>query len=126
MGEHGEHPIAVPGLQCIQSWLKHKTHLSPLHPSKKRPWHLVFVVPSGMADQFQLQRFDEGGKGKGRGMGDWPSKVQQCVLGLEEEMIFGKEEQPSKRYSVEFLFLSAADKFGVSSRFTWFSEMILD
>ena len=77
-----DHDIAVSGLQRIQSWLKRDTQLEDLHPSKDRPWRFVFVVPSGIADKFKLQKL----------VGDtsrdnWAGKVDQYVLGLEEQMI---------------------------------------
>ena len=85
-----EHIIAVSGLRLIQSWLKLKTPLSDLRPSGKRPWRFVFVVPSGHADNFQSQPIVDDSRSGKMGVADWPQKVQQFVVGLEEESIFGR------------------------------------
>jgi hypothetical protein len=84
-----DHPIAVSGLQLIQSWLKRGTPLNRLRPSVKKPWRFVFVVPFGMADTFKSQDLvDKARKTNTKGVADWPKKVQQYVLGLKEESIF--------------------------------------
>ena len=77
-----EHPIAVSGLQLIQSWLKSGTPLEDLRPSNNKWWRFLFVVPLRMASTFKLQKLD----------GDtpthvWAGKVKQYVLGLEEDTI---------------------------------------
>jgi hypothetical protein len=86
-----DHPIAVSGLQLIQSWLKRGTPLNRLRPSVKKPWRFVFVVPFGMADTFKSQDLvDKARKTNTKDVADWPKKVQQYVyvLGLKEESIF--------------------------------------
>jgi hypothetical protein len=80
-----DHDIFVPGLRCIQSWLKRKTVLEPLRPSTKTPWRFVFVVPFGMMDTFKSQDLVAN---KTNNVGDWPKKVHQYVLGLKDESIF--------------------------------------
>ena len=83
------HPIAVSGLRLIQNWLKLNTSLSDLRPSEKRPWRFVFVVPSGCVHNFQLQPIVDDSRSGKKGVANWPRKVQQFVLGLEEKSIFG-------------------------------------
>jgi hypothetical protein len=86
-----DHDIVVSCLRHIQSWLKRNTPLNDLHPSKKEPWRFVFIVPFGMADTFKSQNLiDEAGKTNI--VVDWPEKVQQYVLELEEESIFGRSD----------------------------------
>jgi hypothetical protein len=77
------HPIAVAGLGNVQSWLKPKTGSAKLRPTKKRPWRLVFLVPSNLESDFKRQPFT-GDTDKG----EWAGKVDQYVLGLEENLIF--------------------------------------
>jgi hypothetical protein len=75
--------------------------------------------PLGMVSTFKPQKLD-GDTVKGA----WRRKVNQYVLGLEEQTIFGRRsdssahraiisQQGSDMYGVEYLSLSTADKFGV-------------
>ena len=99
-----EHPISVSGLRLIQGWLKLDAPLRNLRPCTNKPWRFVFVVPFG-ADKFKLQQFvDDSTRGAKRGVGDWPRKVQQFVLGLEEDSIFArrsKSNATSSQYGVQ-------------------------
>ena len=66
-----EHPILVLGLERIQSWLKSGTPLEDLRPSKRKPWHFIFILPSDMGS-FKSQRL--------RGdtaQGEWAGEVHQ-------------------------------------------------
>ena len=83
------HSIAISGLRLIESWLKLNTPLSDLRPSEKSPWRFVFVVPSGHVDNFQIQLIVNDSRSGQKGVANWPKKVQQFVLGLEENSIFG-------------------------------------
>lgn len=83
---NNEHPIAVSGLQLIDSWLKLRTPLAGLRPEKNRPWRFLFVVPLDMVSTFKLQKLDGD-----TARGDWAGKVHQCVLGLEEQTIFRED-----------------------------------
>jgi len=73
-----EHPIAVSGLKHIQSWLKPKTTLAALCPTKTMPWRFIFVVPQDTASDFKLQKLQGD-----TATGAWVGKVQQHVLGLD-------------------------------------------
>ena len=78
-----KHPIKVSGLQRIQKWFKPGTLLNDLRPTSTKPWRFLFVVPLNMAATYELQKLE----------GDtdncaWAGKVEQYVLGLEEETIF--------------------------------------
>jgi hypothetical protein len=79
-----KHRISVNGLLKIQRYLKRDTLLNGLRPSKKMPWRFVYVVPSHKASKFKWQ--DLNGD---TSRGEWAGKVDQYVLGLEEETIFG-------------------------------------
>jgi hypothetical protein len=79
-----DHAIAVSGLKRIQSCLKLHSPLEGLRPKKYRPWRFIFVVPKGMEPIFELQDM----KGK-TATAEWAGKVDQYVLGLEEQTIFG-------------------------------------
>jgi hypothetical protein len=78
------HPIAVKGLQKIELWLKSDTALKDLCPSKNRPWHFVFLVPSHKSSTYKLQKLKHDTT-----TGEWAAKVDQYVSGLKEETIFG-------------------------------------
>ncbi len=78
-----DHPIAVSDLQRIQSWLKLQTPLEDLRPKEYRPWRFIFVVPKGMESTFRFQKMDGT-----TAMAEWAGKVDQYVLGLEEQTIF--------------------------------------
>jgi hypothetical protein len=79
------HPIAVSGLLRIQSWLDLDTPLAGLRPTTTRPWRFLFVVPSRMVSTFQSQTL----KGD-TDTCEWAGKVDQYVLGLKDETIFGR------------------------------------
>jgi hypothetical protein len=51
-----DRPMLVSDLRLIQSWLKQRTTLGGLRPTKTRPWRFLFVVPSGMVSTFKLQK----------------------------------------------------------------------
>ncbi|KAH9989077.1 hypothetical protein BJV74DRAFT_458000 [Russula compacta] len=90
------HPIAVSGLKLIQGWLKCGTSLAGLRPSKTSPWCFIFVVPSlEMESTFKLQKFCDDTL-----HGEWASKVQQYVVRLEEQTIFGKEPDWKVRHAI--------------------------
>ncbi len=80
-----DHPIALSGLERIQTWLKPSTLAANLHPNKRRRWRFIFIVPSEMAPDFTLQALD--GKDKAQ-VDEWAGQVDQYVLGLKEETIF--------------------------------------
>jgi len=82
-----EHPISV---RHIQGRLKLGTPLDDLRPSENRAWRFLFVVPFGMASNFELQRF-KGDTDKG----EWARKAHQCELGLEEQTIFRRGSDSS-------------------------------
>ena len=105
-----DHAIVVRGLQLLQGWFKLGSPLQDLRPTHAKPWRLLFVVPSDMADTFKSQELK----------GDtpenvWAGKVHQYVLGLEEKTIFKCESVRARRnrYGVEYLSFSTADEFGV-------------
>ena len=92
-----DHAIAVSGLKRIQSCLKLHSPLEGLRPKKYRPWCFIFVVPKGMEPIFELQDM----KGK-TATAEWAGKVDQYVLGLEEQTIFGGYDLSVQRgYSSE-------------------------
>ena len=72
-----KHSICVSGLQRIQSWLEHGTPLAALRPSTNRPWRFIFIVPSGEASTFELQKLE------GDTKDEWAGKVHQYVLELD-------------------------------------------
>ncbi|KIL62166.1 hypothetical protein M378DRAFT_166004 [Amanita muscaria Koide BX008] len=78
------HPISVSGLQRIQQSLKPNTPLASLRPSNREGehWRLIFVVPDYEAASYPLQQF-EGTEDTGI----WARKVDQYVLGLNEDEI---------------------------------------
>ena len=98
------HPISVSGLRAIQSWLRLGTPLKDLRPSKNKPWRFVFVVPSGMADTFRLQDVVDDA-GKPDNVGDWPNKVKQYVLELEEDSIFRRTDSSPRSLPLPVSFL---------------------
>ena len=105
-----EHDIAVSSLKKIQHWLKSRTPLEGLRPSKKRPWRFVFLVPSDKAPIYKLQTLkDDTVKG------EWAGKVHQYVLGMKEETIFVRRN--SSVQGEQQVRYCPADKFGVSCRF---------
>ena len=74
----GKHPISVPGLKRLQSWLGPKTSLAHLRPLPNTPWRFIFIVPIGNAQTYEIQEF----KGD-TGSGEWAGKVRQYVLELD-------------------------------------------
>jgi len=81
-----KHPVAVLGLRRIQGWLKYKTPLANLRPSTSgKHWPLIFVAPDTVAPAFRLQDF-EGDTDKY----EWAKKVDQYVLGIKEDVLWGK------------------------------------
>ena len=80
------HPVAVVGLQHVQRWLKQNTLLAHLQPSIQcRHWPFTFIVPETISDSFTKQLFE----------GDtitqeWANKVDQYVLGIEEESLWAR------------------------------------
>lgn len=84
------HPVAVVGLQRIQKWLKQKSILDNLRPSVRGDhWRLIFVVPDDQAFSFEIQKFE------GNGSDGWLKKVDQWVLGMNEDTIWGRTSQLS-------------------------------
>lgn len=84
------HTVAVVGLQCIQGWLKQKSILDKLRPSVRGDhWRLIFVVPEDRAFDFEIQTFE------GNGSDGWLKKVDQWVLGMNEDTIWGRASQLS-------------------------------
>ena len=80
-----KHPITTKGFEQMQNWLKLNTPLADLRPTTKKPWRLIFIVPSHVASTFTLQVYKDD-----TATGIWAKKVNQYVLGLEEETIFGR------------------------------------
>ncbi|KAM6497771.1 hypothetical protein JOM56_005719 [Amanita muscaria] len=78
------HPISVSGLRRIQQSLKLRTPLTSLRPSNREGehWRLIFVVPDYEAASYSLQDFEGTGD-----TGIWAQKVDQYVLGLNEDEI---------------------------------------
>ena len=84
-----EHLVEVVGLQRIQSWLKRESILANLRPSiQGNHWRLIFVVPEQIASTFQIQKF-EGDTDSN----EWFEKVDQYVLGIEEDALWGMTRQ---------------------------------
>jgi hypothetical protein len=92
-----EHPVAISGLNHIQGWLKKDSPaLGGLRPSTTigKHWKLVFVVPESLAADFKLQRL-EGDSDKG----GWARKIDQYVLGLPENALWGRTRTPINQQS---------------------------
>jgi len=82
-----KHPAVVLGFKRIQGWLKRNALLASLRPSTSgKHWYLLFVVPEVMASAYRLQEFEGDTK-----QNEWPRKVDQYVLGLEEDVVWGKK-----------------------------------
>jgi len=77
------HPVDVAGFKSIQQWMKLKSLASPLRPSAAKPWHLVFVLPSGDAHTFSKQSFI----GTETDVGVWAKKIKQFVVELPKEEV---------------------------------------
>jgi hypothetical protein len=81
-----EHPVAVLGLKHIQGWLKLRSPLTHLWPSiAGNHWRLIFVVQAAAAPSFKQQVFEED-----TGRHEWARKVDQYVLGVEEDTLWGR------------------------------------
>ena len=86
------HPVAVSGLRRIQAWLKRGTPLGDLRPSiSGKHWRLIFVVPEVMAHDYRLQDFEGDTK-----KCEWANKVDQYVVGINENVVWGRAMQTSK------------------------------
>jgi len=86
-----EHPVAVVGLERIESWLKRDSMLSNLQPAiLGNHWRLIFVVPEQIASNFKIQKF-EGDTDSN----EWFEKVDQYVLGINEDTLWGRTSQLS-------------------------------
>jgi hypothetical protein len=83
VAEH--HPIAVSGLELLQSWLKSSTPLAPLSPSAYSPWRFIFIVPPDKVSTFKSQRLE----GKDQDVVKWAGNIHQYVLGLD---VLGEEK----------------------------------
>jgi hypothetical protein len=81
-----KHPISVKGLQRIQACLKLDTSLEGLRPDGAKPWRVIFIVPSAMAPASTRQKL----KGD-TSRGEWAGKVEQYVLGMKDQSIFGED-----------------------------------
>ena len=80
------HPIDVSGLQKIQGSLKRKSPLESLRLSHQgKPWRFIFIVPLAIESTFGVQPF-QGDTAKG----EWAGKVDQYILGMEEDTIFNR------------------------------------
>jgi hypothetical protein len=91
---NADHPVAVSGLERVQKWLKRSTPAENLRPHDTRPWRFIFVVPSETARIFKLQPLE--GKTKDK----WAGRVDQYVLGLQEETIFRRRSDWSKQHVI--------------------------
>jgi hypothetical protein len=82
-----EHQIVVEGLQRVQKWLPLNSNLAHLRPSVTagKHWCLLFVVPITLEPDFPHQNF----KGD-TGTQEWSKKVDQYVLGIAENSIWGR------------------------------------
>ena len=78
-----EHPVAVVSLQRIQSIL---SNLQSSIPDNN--WQLIFVVPEQIASTFQIQKFEGDADSN-----EWFEKVDQYVLGINEDTLWGKTSQ---------------------------------
>jgi hypothetical protein len=81
------HDLPASGFQRIQSWLKLHTPLASLRPStaKGKHWDIIFVVPDYLAPDFKKQSIT-GDTTKG----EWAHKIDQYVLVIKEETIWGR------------------------------------
>ncbi|KAF8622926.1 hypothetical protein AX15_006639 [Amanita polypyramis BW_CC] len=77
------HPIKTKGLKALQSLLSpNNEFLCPLRPTFKKPWIIVFVVPTPMEKSFLRQSIT------GDASAIWSKKTVQYVLGLDEHAVF--------------------------------------
>jgi hypothetical protein len=85
------HPVAVSGLKRIQAWLKCGTPLGVLRPSiLRKHWPLIFVVPKIMAPRYKLQNFEGD-----TNTCEWAKKVDQYVVGIDEDVVWGRAMKTS-------------------------------
>jgi len=83
---NNSHPVVVSALQHIQRWLKANGPLAHLQPTRSgNHWHLIFVLLDDMTATFQQQPF----KGV-TGRQEWAGNVDQYVLGVLEDMLWGR------------------------------------
>ena len=78
-----EHPVAVVGLERIQSILSN--FQSSIADNN---WRLIFVVPEQIASTFQIQKL-EGDTDSN----EWFKKVDQYILGINEDTLWGRTSQ---------------------------------
>ena len=87
---NADHTVMVVGLQRIQKSLKQRSIPANLRPLiRGSPWRLIFVVPEDTAPLFEIQKFE------GDGSDGWLKKVDQWVLGMNEDTIWGRTSQVS-------------------------------
>src|SRR5712671_1130308 len=92
------HPIVVSGLQLIQCLLNIKKNplFGDLHPNTTKLWCFLFIVPSRKESTFKVQRLLGD-----TAMFEWAKKVDQYVLGLEDQTIFGTTKVVSVQVDVD-------------------------
>jgi hypothetical protein len=90
-----KHPVAVSGLRHIQSCLRLDGPLEGLRPTSNRKWRFLFVVPSRMSTTFKSQRLKDDTL-----YGEWAGKVDQYVLGLDDETLFGRTFDSSAQLAI--------------------------
>ena len=82
-----KHPELVSGFKRVQGWLKQKTPLASLRPSTSgNHWYLLFVVPEDIASAFELQEIEGDTE-----QNEWAREVDQYVLGLKEDVVWGRK-----------------------------------
>jgi hypothetical protein len=80
------HDVCISGFQRVQRWLPKGTCLDHLRPSTVgHHWRLIFVVPAISASNFQKQTLDGDTV-----TSEWDNKVDQYVLGVEDQVIWGR------------------------------------
>ena len=78
-----EYPVAVVGLQRIQSLLSN--FQSSIADNN---WRLIFVVPEQITSTFQIQKLEGD-----TDLNEWFKKVDQYVLGINEDTLWGTTSQ---------------------------------
>ena len=87
---NADHTVMVVGLQHVQKSLKQRSILANLRPLiRGSHWRLIFVVPEDTAPLFGIQKFE------GECSDGWLKKVDQWVLGMNEDTIWGRTSQLS-------------------------------
>jgi hypothetical protein len=76
------HPVAVKGLGRLLGWLNQSGPLATLRPTQASRWRLIFILPIDVAAGFQEQTFVGDTK-----TGAWKKKIDQYVLGLDENTL---------------------------------------